>query len=73
MTKPMRLRRIEAGVYESRDRKFRVNHWHSPPGGNRPSWAVSEWDGEGWDFVCEVLTLDDARRYLSGENVFILS
>jgi hypothetical protein len=73
MTKLMRLRRIEAGVYETLDGKFRVDHWSNPPGGNRPSWAVNERDGKAWDFVCELLTLSDARRYLAGENVFILS
>lgn len=66
------LRRVSAGVYETRDGRFRVLHWDITAG-NRKSWAVSEWDGTGWDFVCEVRTLADARRYLAGENVTILS
>jgi hypothetical protein len=68
---PIRLRRIEAGVYETRDGRFRVLQWDATAG-NRRSWCVAQWDGT-WDFVCEVLTLGDARRYLAGENVFILS
>lgn len=68
----LRLRRIEAGVYETLDGKFRAMHW-SETAGNRKSWAVAEWDGKGWDFVCEVYTLSDARWYLAGEDVFILS
>lgn len=72
MAKAMRLRRVESGVYETPDGKFRVIHWNQTAG-NRKSWAVGEWDGKGWDFVCEVETLADARRYLAGEDVFILS
>ena len=68
----VRLRRVEVGVYETTDGKFRAMHW-SETAGNRPSWAVAEWDGKGWDFVCEVRTLADARRFLNGEKVFILS
>jgi len=68
----VKLKRIASGVYETPDGKFRVTHW-SRTAGNRKSWAVGEWDGEGWAFVCEILTLTDARRYLRGEDVFILS
>ncbi len=72
VAQPIRLRRIEAGVYETLDGTRRVVHWHTTAG-NRKSWAVTEWDGKEWDFVCEVETLADARRYLAGEDVFILS
>lgn len=69
---PIRLRRVQAGLYQTRDARFRVMHWDSTAG-NRQSWAVCEWDGHGWDFVCEVETLADARLYLAGEDVFLLS
>jgi len=72
MAKRIRLRRIDAGVYETHDGKFRVFHW-SETAGNRKSWAVGEWDGKGWDFVCEVETLADGRRHLNGERVNYLS
>ncbi len=72
MSKTIRLRRIQAGVYETPDGKFRVQHWDTTAG-NRSSWAISEWDGKGWGFVCELLTLADARKALAGAKVFILS
>ncbi len=72
MAKLMRLRRVGDGVYETQDGRFRVQHWNITAG-NRKSWAVCERDGDGWDFVCEVQTLADARRHLAGEKVFVLS
>lgn len=70
--KVMKLKRIETGIYKTLDGKFRVIHWEYTAW-NRKSWAVCEWDGEGWDFVCEVFALREGRGYLNGENVFILS
>ena len=68
----MKLKRIQSGLYETLDGKFRVGHWYKTAG-NRKSWAISERFDDSWSFVCEVETLSDAREYLCGNNVFILS
>lgn len=68
----MKLKRVQSGVYETIDTQYRVFHW-AITAGNRKSWAIAEWDGKDYSFVCEVLTLSEARDYLDGKDVFILS
>ncbi len=72
--KAVRLKRIKKGWYETHDGKFDVVHW-DVTAGNRVSWAISDRDEKTgqFEFLCEVETLGDARRYLAGEHVFILS
>lgn len=65
MSKPIRLKRIESGLYETRDGQWEIIHCDEP--GYRLSWIISKWvDGE-WLYQCEVETLGDVRRYLAGE------
>ena len=70
--KTLRLRRYGSGDYGTRDGRFRVFRWDNQVSDGKVTWAIH--DNMGNDFVCEVLTLHDARRYLSGDGaVFILS
>lgn len=72
----IRLKRVSEGHYETRDGKYRITHWDRTAG-NRESWCIADWDQQSatdlghrkWEFVCEVRTLSDARKWLSGENV----
>lgn len=72
----MKLKRVGrpgSGVYETHDGKFQVQHWNITAG-NRKSWAISDILEDGSvGFICEVETLGDARDYLDGKHVFIMS
>lgn len=68
----MKLHRVSPGIYRTPDGKFRVVRWRNLPP-ESTTWAVAEWDGNRWDFVCEVSSLSDARKHLAGKVVNYLS
>lgn len=69
MRSHVRLRRIESGVYETLDGKFRAVRWD----GNGGSWGIAERDGAEWVHRCEVRTLADVRLLLSGGKGLVVS
>lgn len=71
---PGKLKRLKGiGEYLSGCGTYRISHWDTQAYGqsNRASWAICYAKDD--EFICELLTLCDARKWLRNEKVFILS
>lgn len=68
MASKLPLRRLEPGVYETYDGKYRILRWHATDDERgRPYWEVATMDAGHWTFTCELspeFTLRDARAAL---------
>lgn len=72
----IKLKKIEAGYYETQDGEFRIFRTIVPNCEYRPAtWIIAQFDTEinDFEFCCELFTLRDVRKHLNGEPVTRIS
>lgn len=72
----IKLKKIEAGHYETHDGEFRIFRTIVPNCTYRPAtWIIKQFNPETNDYelCCELFTLRDARKHLNGEPVTRIS